>query len=99
MFTVTFWKQAAERAIKSAAQALLGLWVGAQAFNAWDADWKKAAGVALGGAILSVLTSLASASVGKGNSPSLVQTDSGKAGTPAPLPGDATETEPEVATG
>jgi hypothetical protein len=75
MFTVTFWKQAAERAVKSAAQALLGLWVGAQAFNAWDVDWKKATGVALGAAILSVLTSLASASVGKKDSPSLVDTD------------------------
>jgi hypothetical protein len=75
MFTVTFWKQAVERAIKSAAQALLGLWVGAQAFNAWDVDWKKAAGVALGAALLSVLTSLASAGVGKKGSPSLVDTD------------------------
>jgi hypothetical protein len=74
MFTLLFWKQAAERAIKSAAQAVLGLLVGAQAFNAWDADWKKAAGVALGGAILSVLTSLASAGVGRSGSPSLVKT-------------------------
>jgi hypothetical protein len=86
MFTVTFWKQAAERAIKSAAQALLGLWVGAQAFNAWDADWKKAAGVALGGAILSVLTSLASAGVGKSNSPSLVKTNGTKHKAPEPKP-------------
>ncbi len=73
MFTVTFWKQTAERAIKSAAQALLGLWVGDTAFNAWNADWKKAAGVALGGAVLSVLTSLASASVGRSGSPSLIK--------------------------
>lgn len=79
MFTVTFWKQTAERAIKSAAQALLGLWVGDQAFNAWNADWKKAAGVALGGAILSVLTSLASASVGHSDSPSLVKNAKAKA--------------------
>jgi hypothetical protein len=78
MFTVTFWRQTIERAIKSAAQALLGFWVGAQAFNAWDADWKKAGGVALGGAILSVLTSLASAGVGRSNSPSLVETDDPK---------------------
>jgi hypothetical protein len=75
MFTLTFWKQTAERAIKSAAQALLGLWVGDQAFNAWDADWKKAAGVVLGAAILSALTSLASARVGRSGSPSLVRTD------------------------
>jgi hypothetical protein len=87
MFTVTFWKQTTERAIKSAAQALLGLWVGAQAFNAWDADWKKASGVALGGALLSMLTSLASASVGRSNSPSLVDTDGKKdQDKPAPKP-------------
>jgi hypothetical protein len=78
MFTVSFWKQAAERAVKSAAQALLGLWVGAQAFDAWNVDWKKASGVALGAAILSLLTSLGSASVGKKDSPSLVDTGSAK---------------------
>lgn len=72
MFTVTFWRQAAERAVKSAAQAALGLWAGAQAFNAWDADWTKAAGVAAGGAVLSLLTSLASAARGRSDSPSLV---------------------------
>jgi hypothetical protein len=75
MFTVTFWKQAAERAIKSAAQALLGLWIGAEAFNAWDIDWKRAGGVALGAIILSVLTSLASAGVSQKNTPSLVKTN------------------------
>ena len=88
MFNMTFWKQAAERAIKSAAQALLGLWVGAQAFNAWDVDWKKAAGVALGGAVLSVLTSLASASVGRSGSPSLVKTGGATRG--------PTEAEPDL---
>lgn len=72
MFTAKFWQQTAERAIKSAAQALLGLWVGDTAFDAWNADWKKAGGVALGGAILSVLTSLASAGVSKSDSPSLL---------------------------
>jgi Putative lactococcus lactis phage r1t holin len=85
MFTVTFWKQTAERAIKSAAQALLGLWVGDQAFDAWNADWKKAAGVILGAVVLSVLTSLASAGYGRTDSPSLVDTD-GKHGGDAAQP-------------
>ncbi len=71
MFTVAYWKATAERAAKSAAQALLGLWVGDQLFNAWTADYVKAGGVALGAAILSVLTSLVSANFGKSNSPSL----------------------------
>jgi hypothetical protein len=96
MFTVTFWKQAIERAIKSAAQALLGLWVGAQAFNAWDADWKKAAGVALGGAILSMLTSLASAGVGKKDSPSLVDTNGKKHDSAKPKQDDAPEPQPDL---
>ncbi|HEX6969094.1 MAG TPA: holin [Micromonosporaceae bacterium] len=73
MFTVRFWRQAAERAVKSAAQAALGLWVGAEVFNAWDADWAKAGGVALGGAVLSLLSSLASGGVGQPGSPSAVK--------------------------
>lgn len=73
MFTVVFWKQAAERAVKSAAQAVLGLWVGAEAFDAWDADWSKAGGVALGGLALSLLSSLATSGVGAKSSPSAVK--------------------------
>lgn len=73
MFTTRFWKQAAERAVKSAAQALLGLWVGDQAFNAWQADWAKAAGVAAGAVVLSLVTSAATAGVGDKGSPSAVK--------------------------
>jgi hypothetical protein len=73
MFTRTFWKQAAERAAKSAAQALVGLWVGDQAFNAWDLDWKKALGVVVGAVALSVLSSLATSGFGQTNSPSAVK--------------------------
>ncbi len=73
MFKIVFWKQAAERAAKSAAQALLGLWVGDTAFNAWNADWTLAGGVAAGAVVLSVLTSLASTAVGDRDSASLVK--------------------------
>lgn len=62
MFTVVFWKDAAERAIKTIAQTLLALWlVGDVAFNALSVDWKEALGIAVGAAILSVLTSIVSA--------------------------------------
>lgn len=71
MFTATFWKQVAERAVKSAAQALLGLWIGGEAFHAWQVDWTHATGVAVGAVILSILTSLLSASVDKTHSPDL----------------------------
>jgi hypothetical protein len=74
MFRKTFWRETAERAAKSAAQALLGLWVLDGGFNALNADWKLALGIAAGAALLSALTSLVSAPFGKDNSPSLVET-------------------------
>ena len=71
MFTVLFWKSAAERALKTAAQAAL-LVIGADQVNALSADWTLVGGFALGGAALSVLTSVASSGVGEADSPSLV---------------------------
>lgn len=75
MFTRRFWAQAAERAAKSAAQALLGLWALDAGFNALDADYLMAGGVAAGAAILSVLTSVVTAGVGAPDSPSAVPVD------------------------
>lgn len=61
MFTVSFWKAAAERAIKTGAQSVLtAYFVGDVALNALQADWANMAGIGLGGVVLSVLTSLAS---------------------------------------
>lgn len=72
MFTsANYWKQVAERCVKSAAQALLGLWA-LDGFNALDADYKLAFGVATGAAVLSVLTSLVTAGFGEKDSPSAV---------------------------
>lgn len=71
MFTTKFWKAAAERAAKSAAQALLGLWA-LDGFNVLTADFPLAGGVAAGAAVLSVLTSVVSAAGGEPDSPSLV---------------------------
>ncbi len=72
MFTAKFWKDAAERAAKSAAQGVLIYVGGSEVFNAWSANWSATVGVAIGAAILSVLTSLASSSVGDSTSASLV---------------------------
>ncbi len=81
MFTSSFWRQSAERCAKSAAQALLGLWA-LDGFNALNADYKLALGVAAGAAILSALTSIVSAPFGEPGSPSLVD-----APPPGPNPG------------
>jgi hypothetical protein len=71
MWTKAFWKATFERAVKSAAQAPLAAFlVGDVALNAFDIDWSEAGGLALGGAVLSVLTSLASTGSG-GTGPSL----------------------------
>lgn len=72
MFTVAFWKAAAERAIKSAAQAIIGAVVLSDTgpTNLFELDAKLAVGVAAGGAVLSVLTSIISAPI-SGAGPSL----------------------------
>jgi hypothetical protein len=72
MWTAKFWKDAAERAVKSAAQGGLTYFLGDQVFNAWHARWGAAGGIALGAAVLSVLTSLVSSKVGDSESASLL---------------------------
>lgn len=77
MFTLIFWKRAAERAVKSAAQATVGvLTLGGVAsstsVNAFLTDWKTVAGCALGMAVLSIGTSLASIDFGPTEDPSVV---------------------------
>ena len=68
----TFWADATERAVKTAAQAEI-LAIGAsQGFNLFTLDYKVAIGALLGGAFLSLLTSLASGGSGDTDSASLV---------------------------
>ena len=64
MFTVAFWRDAGERAVKTAAQAVIVGLMLAEGFNAFAIDWQLGLGFALGGAILSLLTSVASAPFG-----------------------------------
>lgn len=66
-----FWVETSERAIKSAGQAAL-LFVGADQFNVLAFDWATLGGFALGGAVLSILTSVASAPIAGGDTPSVV---------------------------
>ncbi|BAL85453.1 hypothetical protein AMIS_2330 [Actinoplanes missouriensis 431] len=73
MFKKVFWLATGERAVKSSAQALLLLW-GGDAFNLFDVDPLGAAGIAGGAAVLSVLTSIVSTTVGDSTDPSLLPT-------------------------
>lgn len=81
MFTLTFWKSALERASKTAAQAAL-LVLGADQLNVFAASWADVAGFALGGCVLSLLTSIVSAPIGPVRSPSLVTEPSSTAESP-----------------
>lgn len=58
IWTKDFWAATTERAVKTAAQAGL-LYVGADQFNVLAFDWVSFAGFLGGGAVLSVLSSLA----------------------------------------
>lgn len=75
MWTKLFWKEAAERAAKSAAQAAVAL-IGVDALiPAWNIDWLSIGGAALTMAVLSVLTSIVSNPLADKGTPSLVKVD------------------------
>lgn len=81
MWEKAFWLAALERAAKSAAQGLLGMWA-LDGFNVLHADWGLALGMAGGAAILSLLTSIVSSPFGATpGSPSLVPEPSSAADT------------------
>ena len=63
MFTVKFWKDAAERAIRTAAQALLALWA-TDVSGVLEVDWVQAGSVAALAALTSVLMSIVATNVG-----------------------------------
>ena len=54
MYTITFWKDASERAIRTAAQALLALWA-TDISGVLEVDWTQAGSVAALAAVTSVL--------------------------------------------
>jgi len=71
MFTATFWKDATERAIKTAAQAILALF-GTTITGILEVDPVQTFSVAALAAVGSVLTSIVSSGVGDRESASLV---------------------------
>lgn len=66
LWTREFWKNVAERAIKTAAQFAAGTLVGAAA-DVLTLDWTILLGAAASGALLSVLTSLGTEVIPIGN--------------------------------
>lgn len=69
-FDMTWFTDAAERALATFAQAFLAV-VGGDLLNVWSFDWKAGLGVGLGGAVLSLLKSTVARFKGDENSASL----------------------------
>ncbi len=76
MFTKSFWLEAIDRGVKSAAQAVVLIWGVAEGFDLFDADFANVGGIALGALALSVLTSLISAPFNQKGSASLIEASS-----------------------
>lgn len=73
IYTKSFWKDAFERASKTAAQFVIGGLALGEGVNAFEVDWQLGAGFAATGFILSVLTSVASGGAGDSGTASLVR--------------------------
>lgn len=72
MFTTQWLRDAIERALKSAAQAIVLALGASQGFDLFAADLQNVASLAAGAAVLSVLTSVISSPFGVRGSASLV---------------------------
>ncbi len=72
MFSKSFLRDTAERAVRAFAWSVLSVFTVAQGFNAFRADWADALGVGVGAAVLSLLASLAASHVGDPRSASLL---------------------------
>lgn len=73
MFSRTFWKQALERAIKTAAQGVISAGIIGPTTDMFAVDWRVATSFAVSGFVLSLLTSIVSVRVGPvEDSPSVV---------------------------
>lgn len=73
MFTADFWRDALERACKTAAQAAAGA-IGTGALGIIDVDWTGVAAAAALGFILSIITSIGSEPFGDAGTPSVLTT-------------------------
>jgi hypothetical protein len=72
MWTKNFWKQAAERAIKTFAQGSLALLTG-DGLGVLDVNWGDVASIGALAALASVLTSIVTSGIGEPNDPSMIR--------------------------
>ena len=72
MYTLTFWKDAAERAIRTAAQVLVAFF-GVNTFGILEVDWAQAGSVAALAALTSLLMSVAATGTGSQDSASVIK--------------------------
>lgn len=72
MFTWRFWRETIERGVKSGAQAVVLALGASEGLNLFEMDFLILVGAYGAGALLSVLTSLATVRVGASDSPSAI---------------------------
>ena len=72
MFSFTFWKDAAERAIRTAAQSLIAL-TATDISGVLEVDWVQSASVAALAALTSILMSIAATGVGNSQDASAIK--------------------------
>ena len=68
IFTLQYWKNTLELVLRGAAIGA-GSAMGGSALDAWHLDWKAISGFAVSGAVLSLVASLSSATLGQKGSP------------------------------
>ncbi len=72
MFSWRFWRETIERAVKSGAQAVILALGASEVLDLFTMDFMLLLGAAGTGALLSVLTSLTTVSIGATGSPSAI---------------------------
>lgn len=76
IFTTFFWKDTAERALRTFAQSILA--VLAVGVPIWNIDWTEGLGIALTATAFSILTALASRGIGDDSASVLSTSPGGK---------------------
>jgi hypothetical protein len=71
MFTVKFWKDTAERTIRTFAQALLAL-IGTNAVAVTALDWPQMLAVSATAAVVAILTAIVATGVGDKGTPAFL---------------------------